>query len=288
MNMIKPASDVLDIARVRTFNQYRAQMRRRALSDGTIEIRMSVARRWCEHVEPFGPVTADDVNDWLDTLEPIEPSTRYALVSHLHAFYVWSQRAGLTDTDPTVLVERPRVKQRLPRPIHPTDLDVALLTAGAEMRVALLLAATSGLRCCEIARLRWDDVHDGRARVLGKGSRERVVPVHSETVRALEHVSRSGVHVLEGWQSAHRSNPGLGVSRRANAHLRSLGITATMHALRHYAGTEALRSSGGNLRQVQQLLGHASPATSALYAAIDPTELTAVVEGIRVPGSTAA
>jgi len=267
---------------------YRAHMRRRALSAGTIDVRASVARRWCDHIgEPFAAAGAD-VDAWLDTLEPLAPSTRYALVSHLHAFYLWAQREQLTDSDPTALIERPRLKQRLPRPIHPTDLDVALLTAGAHMRVALLLAATSGLRCCEIARLRWDDVHDGRARVLGKGSRERVVPLHAETVAALEHISRTGVHVLEGWQSGHRSNPGLGVSRRANAHLRSLGITATMHALRHYAGTEALRSSGGNLRQVQQLLGHASPATSALYAAIDPAELTAVVDGIRVPGARSA
>jgi integrase/recombinase XerC len=278
---------VLDVKRAATVHSFRAWMRRRDLAAGTIEKRCSVVRRWWDFIgSPFEAAPVD-VDRWLDELEPMVSSSRYGVVSHLHAFYRWAMREGLTATDPTALVDRPRLRQRLPRPIHPTDLDVALLTAGVEMRCALLLAATSGLRCVEIARLRWDDVHDGRARVLGKGSRERVVPLHPVTVEQLEHVSRRGVHVLEGWQAA-AGHPGLRVSQLANAHLRSLGISSTMHSLRHYAGTEALRASGGNLRQVQDLLGHASPATTALYAALDPTELVSVVAGIRVPGQAAS
>jgi site-specific recombinase XerD len=257
-----------------------AHQRRRGLAVATIDKRARLLRRWCERVgDPF---TAEPVEleRWLDELD-LATNGRYAVISHLHQFYRWAMREGLTGNDPTVFVDRPRVKQGLPRPIHPTDLDLALLTAAPGMRVALLLAATSGLRCCEVARLRWDDVHDGQARVLGKGNKERIVPLHSETVRALDEVGRSSVFVLAGWQSSKPTAPGGVVSQRGNAHLHSLGITSTMHTLRHYAGTHALRGCG-DLRKVQELLGHSSPATTAIYTRLDVGALASVVEAIPI------
>jgi site-specific recombinase XerD len=266
-------------------NDFVVWMRRRELSEGTVVARrylLAAWVRWCaEHDLEVFAATDVDVERWLDTVERAA-SSRYAAVSHLHAFYVWAIKQRLTATDPTVLVERPRLRPRLPRPIHETDLALAFLTASAPaMRVALHLAAGGGLRCCEIARLRWDDVHDARARVLGKGSRERMVPLRAATVEALDELPRTAVWVLDGWQSSVAGHPGLRTSQRINAHLRSVGISATAHQLRHYAGTHALRSCG-NLRKVQQLLGHASPATTAMYTALDVDELFDVVEGIPI------
>lgn len=258
-----------------------AYQRRRGLAVSTIDKRVRLLRRWIGRCggDPF-TATGTDLERWLDELD-LATNGRYATISHLHQFYRWAQREGLCTVDPTVFVDRPVVRQGLPRPIHPTDLDVALMTAGPDMRVALLLAATSGLRCCEIARLRWDDVHDGQARVLGKGSRERVVPLHSETIRALDELGRASVYVLAGWQSLKVTSPGGVVSRRGNDHLHSLGITSTMHTLRHYAGTCALRGCG-DLRKVQELLGHSSPATTAIYTRLDVGALRPVVESIPI------
>ena len=105
-------------------------------------------------------------------------------------FYKWARAQHLTDDDPTEAIERPRQKVPLPRPIHDTDLQIALLFAQegryADPRIeaALLLGAVSGLRCCELARLRWEDIEAGQARVIGKGSTERVVPLNAETLAA--------------------------------------------------------------------------------------------------------
>jgi integrase len=259
-------------------------MRRRGLAPGTIAARRGVLARWRGYLGgadvTLTTAGAGDVERWLDTV-PATPSARYTAISHLHAFYRWANRAGVLDVDPTVNVERPRLPPRLPRPIHPTDLAVAVLHADGAMLVGLLLAAGSGLRCCEIARLRWDDVHDGRARVLGKGSRERVVPLHPSVVPALDELDRSSVFVLPGWQSRSVDNPGLRTSQILNGHLRALGISATAHQLRHYAGTHAYRGSH-DLRAVQQLLGHSSPATTALYTALDVDDLTRVVDAIPI------
>lgn len=260
--------------------EWSAYQRRRGLAVATIEKRASLLRRWAAWVgDPF-EARPDELEAWLDELD-LANNGRYAVISHLHQFYRWSLRQGLTTIDPTVFVDRPRIRQGLPRPIHPTDLDVALMTAAPAMRAALLLAATSGMRCCEIARLRWDDVHDGQARILGKGSKERIVPLHSETVRVLDELGRSSVFVLDGWQSGKSTAPGGVVSRRGNAHLHSVGISSTMHTLRHYAGTCALQACG-DLRKVQELLGHSSPATTAIYTRLDVGALRSVVEAIPI------
>lgn len=257
-----------------------ANERRRGLAPATVDARVRLLRRLSAACGDLFAVTADEFERWIDSLALSSPNSRATAISHVHQFYKWSIRHGLTTTDPTVFVDRPRVRQGLPRPIHPTDLSLAVLAACGPMRVALLLAATSGMRCCEIARLRWDDVHDGRARVLGKGSRERVVPLHPVTVAELDNLPRSSVFVLDDWQSKNRDAPGLRVSQRGNKFLHGLGVTATMHQLRHYCGTEALRGCG-NLRKVQTLLGHASPATTAVYTRLDVDELIDVVE--RIP-----
>jgi site-specific recombinase XerD len=260
---------------------FEGYQRRRGLAESTVDARVRLLRRWIAEVgDPF-EARPDELEAWIDGMELRVANSRATVLSHLHVFYAWAIRQGHTLVDPTMFLERPRVAVGLPRPIHPTDLSVALLSATGKLRVALLLAATSGLRCCEIARLRWDDVHDGIVRVLGKGSKERLVPLHPATVAEMDRLERTSVYVLDGWQSAKRSQPGINVSRHGNEHLHSLGIAATMHTLRHYAATEALRACG-NLRKVQTLLGHASPATTAIYTRLDVEELVGVVESIPI------
>lgn len=260
-------------------------MRRRDLAGGTIDVRRRLVQRWLGWVDDPWLATQRDVDRWIDGHEGwLSASTRYSAVSHLHAFYVWSIREGHTTVDPTLTVDRPRIQQRLPRPIHPADLAIGVAMAGPLMSVALWLMATSGLRCCEVARLRWDDIHDGQARVLGKGSKERVVPVHSDAIALLERIDRSSVYVFDGWQSKNASHPGLNVSRRVSAHLHAFGISSTPHSLRHYCGTEALIACG-NLRKVQDLLGHASPATTAQYTRLVVDDLIAVVNAIQIPAA---
>lgn len=273
------------VASIELLEGWATYMRRRGLAEGTIDKRLRLARDWLGAIDEPWSAAAFHVERWIDGHERWrDASTRYTAVSHLHAFYVWAIRSGYTEIDPTLTVERPRLRARLPRPIHPTDLAVALALAEPAMLVALLLAATSGLRCCEIARLRWEDVFDARARVLGKGSKHRIVPLHAMTLEALEALERADDgFVLSGWQSGVAYHPGMNTSRHMSAYLRGLAIAATPHQLRHYAGTAALKASGGDLRKVQALLGHASPATTAIYTALDVDDLASMVDGIEIP-----
>ena len=270
------------------WGEHALALRRRNLAAGTIRQRRYLVLSWLRwlEVEQVGVFDADAelVERFLDLVDRA-PSARGGSTSHLHMFYKWAIARRYTDVDPTVGVERPQIKPGLPRPIHNTDLQLALVFAHADprMEAALLLGAVSGLRCCELARLRWDGVEGAAARVMGKGSKERVVPLSPLTVAALDRVERTSEFVLDGWQSAKLGDPGRCASARISRHFRGAGVRATAHQLRHRAATEALRECH-DLRKVQTLLGHANVATTALYTLVDSTDLRGIlVEASNIP-----
>lgn len=234
-------------------------MRRRNLAAGTIDKRMSVARRLSEFAgASLFCVTTEQIEAWLDS-RSISARTRYTDISHLSAFYRWAVREGLLETDPTTRIDRPKVPAGLPRPIDTDDLRYALRQSPTpEMTAMLHLAAFGGLRCAEIAGMNVEDVGPEMMLVHGKGGKDRVVPVHPlvrAAVRALPGRSYGPLFDLNAWQ----------VSHAIRGHLHACNVRASAHQLRHWFGTTAYETSGGDLRMVQELLGHSSPTTTAIY-----------------------
>jgi integrase len=179
------------------------------------------------------------------------------------------------------LVVRPRLRPDLPRPANDTDLALALAVAVGPMRAAIVLASSCGLRCVELARLRWRDVGLDSIRVHGKGDRHRVLPISIDVRDALDELDRVDDYVLP-WRESSDISPGRRVSHAVNGFFRELGSDVTAHQLRHWCGTRAYAATG-DLRAVQGYLGHASPATTAIYAALDPERLRAVANAIVLP-----
>lgn len=266
--------------------QYTRSLDRRGLAKGTIDRRRLVLERFSEWLEPRPLIAAStaDVETFLDQRRRLSSRTRYGWISHLHCFYEWAIIEELTDTDPTGRIDRPKLRQLLPRPISEADLAMAIEAADRTMRAWLYLAAYGGLRCAEISRLDGPDVNDAEMslRVLGKGDKERTVPMHPRVLLALRDVGvpRSGPVFRRPGGS--RIPPAM-VSREGSLYLASLGITATMHQLRHRFGTRALEATG-DLRAVQELLGHASPTTTAIYTKVTSKRLRFVVESLDKEG----
>jgi integrase/recombinase XerC len=273
------------------WGEHALALRRRGLAEGTIRQRHYLVTAWFRWLELRGidvfDADAELVEQFLDYVKR-KPSARCCATSHIHMFYAWAISKGYTSHDPTAGVVRPRMVPGLPRPIHDTDLQLALVfaqegpAADPRMEAALLLGAVSGLRCCEIARLRWEDIRDGQARVLGKGSKERVVPLNSETLAALDRIERTSEYVLAGWQNRSAAEPGERVSARVAQHFRRAGATGSAHRLRHRAATEALRKCH-DLRKVQTLLGHESVSTTAIYTKVDAGDLAAIIVDVTTP-----
>ena len=154
------------------------------------------------------------------------------------------------------------------------------------MRAWLVLAAWAGLRAMELAALRREDVHEHDDPPMlvvrdGKGQKGRAVPLSRLVLDEL-------APILDAHDSAHpwlfpsrldhrRSVSAGTVSNLANEHLRSLGNPDTLHSLRHRFASELYRVTL-DLRLCQEMLGHASPATTAIYTAFSPTRAAAAVQ----------
>jgi site-specific recombinase XerD len=261
------------MADVQTRAGFRREQIRRGLSSRTITERdraLDLLSRRLEDV-PLVAATRDDIDDFLDS-RPISKRTRAVYLSHLHAFYAWALDEGHADADPTARIIRPRLPRMIPRPIPDDDLLHALRTAPPRMRAWLSLGAYEGLRCKEIAGVRREDVLDRHSPPLlriwkGKGDHQAVLPLNPETLAALRlYGLPARGYVFTG--------PGGGpmkaktVSAVGNRYLHSIGITATMHQLRHWFGT-AVWAETKDMRVTQEMMRHASPATTAGYAAFD-------------------
>lgn len=235
-------------------------MRRRNLSPGTIDKRASVARRLAAHAEcELIDVTTEQIEEWLDSRNT-SARTRYTDISHVSAFFRWAIREELAERDPTARIDRPKVNAGIPRPIDTDDLRRALRQSPSpELTAMLHLAAFAGLRCAEIASLDWADMNGDMMLVHGKGGKQRVVPVHPLITAALR--------VLPG-RSAYGpvfDRSAVQVSHDIRQHLVACGIVASAHMLRHWFATTVYEESGSDLRMVQELLGHSSPTTTAIY-----------------------
>lgn len=269
-------------------------MRMRGLSVRTIELRtVALTSLTSRTGKPLEAVTRDDVLAWRKSLR-VAPDTIAQYVSQVRQFYRWAVDERQLKVNPAVGIPVPRLSRRLPRPISEADLAKALRSGpDRDMRLMLVLTCLLGLRCCEIAGLRWESINIA-ARLLivtretSKGGYERLLPLSSRLVAELE---RFGVR-SSGWIFARLDGkPGppsaRRVSQRIASYLDGCGLKARAHCGRHRFATKALQT-GHNIREVQELLGHASLATTQIYLAFDEAAARQTLENMPWPGLTLA
>jgi len=256
---------------IELFAAMRLEMQRRGLLESSIvkrEINLKALTRWLGK-SPL-EATRDDLERFLDgrrtrSGSPIGPRTRFTWLANFAAFYRWAVSEDLIEEDPTEKIIRPKVRRSLPRPAATDALHALLDRAGPKERCWVLLAAYQGLRCKEIAGLRREDVvdNDGLIRVLGKGDNERLLPLHPDVLTALQGLPlpRSGWVFTRARGGRYSANA---MSAYFNEFLRNNDAGATAHQLRHWFGT-TLYARTQDLRLTQEMMGHADPATTAVY-----------------------
>jgi len=192
-------------------------------------------------------------------------------INGVQRFYLWALDEGHVQVDPARRLPVPAVAQGAPRPM-PEDVlrHVVQHATNPAVRAILVLAGTCGLRACEIAGLRWEHVlADATPPVLlvadGKGGRQRVLPLPPAALDAMRSARGADWVIPRGDGQPGACAPH-NISHRANAYLRSLGVCHSLHTLRHRYATVLYRDTT-DLRLVQGLMGHSSPATTARYAA---------------------
>ncbi len=212
----------------------------------------------------------------------VRPRTSARRLSTLRQFYQWALRENLTARDPTAQIEAPRLGRPLPKSLSENEVD-ALLDAplldtaeGLRDRAMLEVLYATGLRVSELISLQPDQLSlaQGLVRVIGKGGKERLVPLGDEAVRWVgKFVAQARPELLSG-----RPSEALFPTRRGGAmtrqafwylikkHARAAGITQALspHTVRHAFATH-LVNHGADLRVVQLLLGHSSLSTTQIY-----------------------
>jgi len=208
--------------------------------------------------------------------------TSARLLSCLRGFYQYRVREGMLSADPTLQVESPRIGRPLPKSLSEEDVETLIgapdvsTPIGLRDRAMLELLYACGLRVSELVGLEIPRVNlsQGVVRVLGKGSRERLVPMGEEAARWLARYLREGRPELVADGISPLLFPGRGAAaltrqafwHRIKIHARAAGIAKPLspHTLRHAFATHLL-NHGADLRVVQMLLGHSDLSTTQIY-----------------------
>ena len=247
-------------------------------------------------VEALAALDAEAFRSFLATrrAQGVAAATLRLDLSALKSFFAFLRRREGVDNDAISAMRGPRAKERLPRPLSERDAQALIAAAAASPKpgwiqardVALFtLLYGAGLRISEALSLKRRDADLGeRLRILGKGAKHRDVPILPAVREAV--LTYAALAPFEQAPDAPlfcgaRGAP-LGArlaQRMMESHRRTLGLpeSATPHAFRHSFATHLL-SAGGDLRSIQELLGHTSIAATQRYTKVDAERLLSVYE----------
>ena len=242
----------------------------------TLEVRGYQLAAIAEAIPVLVAATDDDLMAWFDTLTGSK-ETIAQYVSAISGLYRWMVvKRKLRRDNPALVLDRPRIPPRLPRPMMEKHYQLALACALSEPDLYLWLGlmGCSGLRCCEIAWLMVYDVEErddgsGIARLVGKGGKRRAVPIGENLMLTLRPFLDRPAGSVFVRPDGSPWPPGL-VSRRVNRFLREIKIPDTAHSLRHRFGTDYHAIDADVFRQAQ-VMGHSSINSTLLYTQVDPT-----------------
>jgi integrase/recombinase XerD len=225
--------------------------------------------------------------------------TQARILSGIRAFYKFLIYEELIDNDPTVLIEGPKLGRKLPDTLSYDEIEKLLQAIdlstpeGARNRAMLEVLYSSGLRVSELVELTLTNLHTdiGFLRVVGKGNKERLVPVGREAMKFLsiyiEEIRGKSPHKpsQKGFENhVFLNRHGKKLTRvmiftiiKTLAKNIGLGKTVSPHTFRHSFATHLIEG-GADLRAVQEMLGHESITTTEIYTHLDRDYLRQVVQ----------
>lgn len=243
--------------------------------------------RWLQsrsHAPLLQAAGREDLLAWIASAftEGRKNATAARRLSGLRRFYRYLLREQLIGEDPTLRIESPQLPRRLPDTLSEADVEALLAEPVADIaleirdRAMMEILYGCGLRVSELVSMRVDqaNLRQGVVRIVGKGNRERLVPLGEEAVDWLSrYLDQARTELLRGRASdaLFPGNRGTAMSRQAfwyriRHYARRAGIARKLspHTLRHAFATHLL-NHGADLRVVQMLLGHADLSTTQIY-----------------------
>ena len=217
----------------------------------------------------------------------LNSTSQARIISGIKAFYKYCSTEGITTEQPTLLLEAPKIKRKLPDVLSVQEIDNMMAAIdlskqeGTRNKAILETMYSCGLRVSELVQLKISCLHleVGFIRVIGKGDKERLIPIGNEAIKYIniyrEHI-RSRQNIKTNFEDfLFISNRGTGLSRIMifwiikDLALKA-GITKNIspHTFRHSFATHLIEG-GADLRAVQEMLGHESITTTEIYTHLD-------------------
>lgn len=243
-------------------------------------------------------VTLTELQDFIEYVNELgmTPHSQARIISGLKSFYKFLLYEGEMDTDPTVLLEAPKLGRKLPDTLNLQEIEQIFAAIdhskpeGMRNRAMLETLYSSGLRVTELVELKTANIHFdvGFLRVIGKGSKERLVPIGKEALKYIR-IYREEVRVHIDIARGHEGY--LFLNRRGKMLSRQmvfmaikdlvakagLNKTVSPHTFRHSFATHLIEG-GADLRAVQEMLGHESITTTEIYTHLDRDYLKQVIQ----------
>lgn len=245
----------------------------------------------------FGRIDLQEVRAYLGSLAKVSRKSSIARkIAALRGFFRYLVKGKVIERDPFALISVPKQEKPLPAFLSVDDVFRLLgsLKGSGPLnlrdRAVLEVLYSTGVRVSELVGMNWSDVDFqlGIVRVVGKGSKERIVPIGEVALQALrdygDEQRRTLGHAAKGETAVFLNRRGRRITTRSIARvvekqLRAAEIPIRMgpHGLRHTFATHLL-NSGADLRVIQELLGHASLSTTQRYTHVNLDQLTAVYD----------
>ncbi len=212
----------------------------------------------------------------------IGPRSQCRILSGVRSFYRFLVMDGYMDNDPTELLESPVLGEHLPEFLTPQEVDKLKDSIdlskpeGHRNRAIIEVLFSCGLRVSELVNLKWSQLYADECylRILGKGSKERLVPISNTALREIENYLpwRNSLKIKPGEEDyvflnrrgAHLTRVMVLIMLKTQAEEAGIKKTISPHTLRHSFAT-ALLEGGADLRVIQALLGHESIGTTEIY-----------------------
>ncbi len=266
----------------------------RGLSKNTLAAYGSDLARYLDYLEKKSTrpeqVSSNQVGDFAQQLTALglKASSANRILAAVRGFHKFLVLEGIRDDDPATRLRPPKLPKRLPKALSQDQVTQLLSASGPEPedegadlirlrdRAILELMYSTGARVSEIVALDLDEVNDsGLLRVRGKGSKERIVPVGSYAARSLNSYlirTRPALARLRGERALFLNKLGGRLSRQSIWEIiqkagSACNLEVSPHSLRHSFATHLIEG-GADVRVVQELLGHASVATTQIYTLI--------------------
>ena len=247
----------------------------------------------------LSPVTIDDnsIQQFIyEIAKSVNPRSQARIISGLRSFFDYLIFEDYRETNPTDLIEAPKIGRKLPDTLSEDEIN-QLITAidlshpqGERNRTILETMYSCGLRVSELITLKISDLffEEGFIRVIGKGNKQRFVPIHYNAQKYISFYIKSirtHISAQKGFEDiVFLNRRGKGLTRQMIfIILKNLSIEIDLkkkispHTLRHSFATHLLKN-GADLRAIQQMLGHESITTTEVYVHLDKSYLKEVVE----------